>query len=160
MTTETTAQSAARAWLHAYGIRTEMYTSGGDGHDHPAMHTLSAAFEAFSQDARRAAIVEVLEIIHDEGWIGRTEQRIAAMINATPALGEEDLAHDRPPHPLRRARRARSGWPIQTAMACRFKGPGSIFIMRIIPVGIGRNLARWSMQACRLADDEPQRGRN
>ena len=40
------AESAARAWMHAYGIDTRRYTSGGG--DHPMMDTLPAAFEAFA----------------------------------------------------------------------------------------------------------------
>ena len=50
---DTPAQAAARAWLHAYGINTSQYTKSGG--DHPAMHSLPEAFQAFARRCRNAA---------------------------------------------------------------------------------------------------------
>ncbi|MCQ8781703.1 hypothetical protein [Mangrovibrevibacter kandeliae] len=46
---DTPAQSAARAWLEDYGIRTRRYVEGGG--DHPAMRTLPEAFDAYAARA-------------------------------------------------------------------------------------------------------------
>lgn len=50
--TEQLAEEHARAWLHAYGIRTERYTASGG--DHPAMDTLPKAMLEFAKASRTA----------------------------------------------------------------------------------------------------------
>lgn len=46
------AREIGREWLHAYGIDTRRYTSGGG--DHPAMNTLPDAIARFGQSIRDA----------------------------------------------------------------------------------------------------------
>jgi hypothetical protein len=53
------ARVAARAWLEAYGIRTEPYTRGGG--DHPAMTTLPDAFTAFAHHRAAAGFARGVE---------------------------------------------------------------------------------------------------
>ena len=55
---DTPAQAAARAWLHSYGITTKPYVH--DGGDHPMMHTLPAAFEAFATAVTAQALMHHL----------------------------------------------------------------------------------------------------
>lgn len=59
---DTPAQAAARAWLHAYGITTHAYTRSGG--DHPAMHSLPQAFEAYAANRQnQMAMIPVSEAL-------------------------------------------------------------------------------------------------
>lgn len=63
MPADTPAKAAARAWLHSYGINTARYTDGAG--DHPAMRSLSLAFEAFARRTVDAPSPELNDEVAD-----------------------------------------------------------------------------------------------
>ncbi|HZT90363.1 MAG TPA: hypothetical protein VFA12_20650 [Stellaceae bacterium] len=70
-----------------------------------AERVVAAAFADTAREAREQAIREALAILHDEGWLGRSEQRIASLIEPMPE--GEVVAANKPPRPAEDVR----GWP-------------------------------------------------
>lgn len=110
---DSASQSAARAWLEAYGVNTNAYRGGGG--DHPAMRSLPAFFEAYARqqlataNARCRAVrvlaqqIEFLRGDRKRAWNGDFVASLGAAaqgdrLGCMTCIGEAEIGVARYPH--------------------------------------------------------------